>query len=59
MGTDVRAFGIEQQGVFADDPRETFFDQAQDDYQGHPRHLEFIEKVLKPLGPKVMVYDFE
>jgi hypothetical protein len=33
--------------------------KAQAAYQMHPRHLEFIEQVLKPLGPKVVVYDFE
>ncbi len=33
--------------------------QAQDAYQVHPLHLEFVEKVLKPNGSKVVVYDFE
>lgn len=33
--------------------------QAQDDYQTHPLHVEFVEKVLKPLVKKVTVYDFE
>ena len=33
--------------------------QAQDDYQVHPLHLEFVEKVFKPVGKKVVVYDFE
>jgi hypothetical protein len=32
--------------------------QAQDEYQSHPRHLEFIEK-CKSLWTKVKVYDFE
>jgi Stress responsive A/B Barrel Domain len=32
--------------------------QAQDDYQNHPRHLEFIDK-CKHLWTKVVVYDFE
>jgi len=32
--------------------------QAQDDYQDHPLHLEFIEK-CKSLWTKVVVYDFE
>jgi hypothetical protein len=32
--------------------------QAQDDYQTHPLHLEFIEKVFKPNCQKVVVYDF-
>jgi hypothetical protein len=33
--------------------------QAQDDYQIHPLHLEFVEKVFKPCCRKVVVYDFE
>lgn len=33
--------------------------QAQDDYQAHPQHLEFVEKVFKPRFKKVVVYDFE
>ena len=33
--------------------------QAQDDYQVHPLHLEFVEKVFKPVCKKVVVYDFE
>ena len=33
--------------------------KAQDDYQVHPLHTEFVEKVLKPLVKKVTVYDFE
>ncbi len=32
--------------------------QAQDDYQDHPLHLEFVEK-CKALWTKVVVYDFE
>lgn len=32
--------------------------QAQDDYQVHPLHLEFIEKAFKPNCAKVVVYDF-
>ena len=32
---------------------------AQDDYQVHPLHLEFVEKVFKPVCKKVVVYDFE
>ncbi len=32
--------------------------QAQDDYQVHPLHLEFISKYVKPLVKKVTVYDF-
>jgi hypothetical protein len=38
----------------------TFTDKkAQDDYQVHPLHLEFVEKVFKPNCEKVVVYDFE
>lgn len=33
--------------------------KAQDDYQVHPLHVEFVEKVLKPLAKKVVVYDFD
>ncbi len=33
--------------------------KAQDDYQVHPLHLEFVEKVLKPTKKHVVVYDFE
>ena len=33
--------------------------QAQDEYQVHPLHLEFVEKVFKPNCQKVVVYDFE
>jgi len=33
--------------------------KAQDDYQTHPSHLEFVEKVFKPVMRKVIVYDFE
>src|SRR5687767_1898822 len=33
--------------------------QAQDDYQTHPQHTEFVEKVFKPISRKVVVYDFE
>jgi hypothetical protein len=33
--------------------------KAQDDYQVHPLHIEFVEKVLKPNRKKVVVYDFE
>jgi len=37
-----------------------FPDKAtQDEYQMHPQHLEFVEKVFKPLCTKVIVYDFE
>ena len=33
--------------------------KAQDDYQEHPLHVEFVEKVFKPVMKKVVVYDFE
>jgi hypothetical protein len=33
--------------------------KAQDDYQIHPLHLEFVEKVFQPNRKKVVVYDFE
>jgi hypothetical protein len=32
--------------------------QAQDEYQDHPQHLEFVEK-SKTFWTKVVVYDFE
>jgi hypothetical protein len=32
--------------------------KAQDDYQAHPLHVEFVEKVLKPIQKRVVVYDF-
>jgi hypothetical protein len=33
--------------------------QTQDDYQVHPLHTEFIEKVFKRVCKRVSVYDFE
>lgn len=33
--------------------------QAQDAYQSHPRHIEFVEKVFKPNCSRVEVFDFE
>ena len=33
--------------------------QAQDDYQVHPAHLEFVKHCVKPFVTKVVVYDFE
>ncbi|HEY5344862.1 MAG TPA: Dabb family protein [Verrucomicrobiae bacterium] len=33
--------------------------QAQDEYQVHPQHLEFIAQCVKPFVKKVVVYDFE
>jgi hypothetical protein len=32
---------------------------AQDAYQVHPLHVEFVEKVFKRVCKKVLVYDFE
>ena len=32
--------------------------QAQDDYQVHPEHLEFVAQCVKPFVKKVVVYDF-
>lgn len=32
--------------------------KAQDDYQIHPRHVEFVEKVFKKVCIKVVIYDF-
>ena len=33
--------------------------EAQDDYQVHPEHLEFVAQYVKPYVKKVTVYDFE
>jgi hypothetical protein len=33
--------------------------QAQDEYQVHPQHLEFVAQCVKPFVKKVLVYDFE
>ena len=33
--------------------------QAQDDYQVHPLHLEFVEKCFKPNCARAVIYDFE
>ena len=33
--------------------------KAQDDYQVHPSHIEFVETVFKRVCTKVVVYDFE
>lgn len=38
--------------VFQDKP-------AMDAYQVHPRHVEFVEKYVKRLVKKAVVYDFE
>jgi hypothetical protein len=32
---------------------------AEQAYQVHPLHLEFVEKVFKPTCKKVLIYDFE
>jgi hypothetical protein len=32
--------------------------EAQDAYQIHPLHTEFVEKVLKPVCKRLVVYDF-
>jgi hypothetical protein len=32
--------------------------KAQDDYQVHPMHIDFVEKVFKRVCVKVIVYDF-
>lgn len=33
--------------------------KAQDDYQSHPSHVEFVEKVFKRVCQRVVVYDFQ
>lgn len=33
--------------------------QAQDDYQVHPQHIEFVEQVFKRVCQKLVIYDFE
>ena len=33
--------------------------KAEEDYQAHPQHLEYVEKYVKPLAKKIVVYDFE
>ena len=36
-----------------------FADQkAQDDYQSHPAHVQFVEQIFKPLCTRAVVYDF-
>ena len=32
--------------------------KAQDEYQVHPQHIEFVEKAFKPNCVKVVIYDF-
>ena len=31
---------------------------AQEDYQKHPAHVEFVEKFVKTMVRKLVVYDF-
>ena len=33
--------------------------QAEQEYQTHPQHLEFVKHCVKPLVKKIVVYDFE
>ena len=33
--------------------------QAQDDYQVHSQHVEFVEKVFKRVCKRAVIYDFE
>ena len=33
--------------------------KAQDDYQVHPTHIEFVEKVFKKACKRALIYDFE
>jgi hypothetical protein len=33
--------------------------QAQDDYQVHPSHIDFVEKVFKVNCARAVIYDFE
>jgi hypothetical protein len=33
--------------------------QAEQEYQTHPQHLEFVQEFVKPLVKKVVIYDFE
>jgi hypothetical protein len=33
--------------------------QAEQAYQTHPQHVEFVEQFVKPLVKKVVIYDFE
>ena len=32
--------------------------QQQDNYQTHPRHLDFVERVFKPNCARAVIYDF-
>jgi len=33
--------------------------EAEQKYQAHPQHVEFVEKYVKRLVKKIVVYDFE
>ena len=33
--------------------------KSQDDYQVHPLHLEFVDKVFKRVCKRAVIYDFE
>ena len=33
--------------------------QAEEEYQVHPLHLDFVEKVFKPNCARAVIYDFE
>ena len=33
--------------------------KTEQDYQAHPQHIEFVEKLVRRLVKKVVVYDFE
>jgi hypothetical protein len=33
--------------------------KAQDEYQVHPLHVEFVNSVLKKVVKKIVIYDFE
>ena len=33
--------------------------QGQDEYQVHPLHIEFVEKIFKPNCARAVIYDFE
>lgn len=32
--------------------------KAEEEYQVHPRHIEFVENYFKPLCTRVVIYDF-
>ena len=47
-----RSYQVALNVVFADK-------KAQDEYQVHPLHVQFVEKVFKRVSQRVVVYDFE